>query len=202
MIDAPDGKEFVFHDGTKAKNLPELAAVLGSLSDSEYSGFVNEQKNDFSSWIEYILMDKTFAERIRRVVSRSAAIQLINNRINESAVEDSIMKMTRREVESQKNLDATKRILMSELEHTGKKPEHHKEHKEHGERKGWLGLFAKSHSDDDLKKLEKAEEDKLRPEKDVRREVDADFKENVLWTVLYIVLIVVILALLAYKIFG
>jgi len=199
VINAPYDKEFVFHDGTRVKNLLELVTVLERLSDSDYSTFVNSQKNDFSDWIEYVLIDKTFAEKIRLLTVRNTAVSVMKDRINELAVEESILKMTKREVESQVTREATKKVLISELANTEKKAEHAKEARV---KRGWFHVFAKRRSEKRLKKIERAEEEKYASEKNLGQEIAADYKENALWVALYVILIILIVVLLAYKLLN
>ena len=196
MINAPHDKEFVFHEGTRAKNLLELVEALEKLTDDDFSKFVSIHKNDFSSWIEYVLSDKELADKIRPITSRNVNIQMLKDKINEIAVEDSIMKMSKREYENEKNRENTKKIVMSELTNTEKKQEHSKEVKE---RKRWFRILSKKQSEKKLEKMETAEERKYKPEKEMHQELSDDYRENIFWVVLYIILILLIVALLAYK---
>ena len=196
MINAPHDKEFVFHDGMKAKNLLELVEALEKSTDTDFSEFASVHKNDFSNWIEYVLLDKELADKIRPITSRNATIQILKDKINEIAVEDSIMKMSKREYENEKNRENTKKIVLSELTNTEKKQEHSKEIKE---RKRWFRILSKKQSERKLAKMEMAEEQKYKPEREMHRELGEDYKENIFWMILYVILILLIVALLAYK---
>ena len=67
MINAPFEKEFVFHDGKRAKNILELYEILERLSDQDFVSFVNSYKNDFANWVEAVLLDKGFAQKLRMI---------------------------------------------------------------------------------------------------------------------------------------
>jgi flagellar basal body-associated protein FliL len=50
-----------------------------------------------------------------------------------------------------------------------------------------------------LEHIEQVSEDKHRPESELAKEINSDYKENMLWITLYVLLIIVIIGLLAYK---
>jgi hypothetical protein len=84
LINARYEEEFVFHDGTRAKNLLELVLKLEHLTTEEFNKFVNLDKNDFSNWINYVLKDKFLADILRNVKTCEETIYLIKNRMDES----------------------------------------------------------------------------------------------------------------------
>jgi len=95
MINAPHDKEFIFHDGTRARNLLDLVAKLEGISDHEFHNFVNHHKNDFANWTEHVLLDKHFSERLRSVDSRTDTIQIIKDKINDVTIGNSIIRIPR-----------------------------------------------------------------------------------------------------------
>lgn len=81
MINAPYEKEFVFHDGRRAKNLLELSSMLENIGQEDFERFVNTSKNDFANWIEYVLLDKELASSLRSTTLFSKTKELISNKI-------------------------------------------------------------------------------------------------------------------------
>ncbi len=200
MINAPHDKEFVLHDGSRIRNLLDLTIALEKISDVAFSKFVNTQKNDFSNWIEFVLLDKNLADKIRYVLSKNTTVNILKDRINEIAVEESIMKMTRKEVEMERTRESTKKVVMSELSNTEK---NHEQLKDAKNRKKWFHVFSrKKLSDKKLSSMGHNEEDKYRPEKGLGKEIDDDYRENILWTLLYFILIILIFVLLLYKLLS
>lgn len=63
---APEGQEFVLHDGTKLRSTRELYKALAKMPDDIFHQFVNAEKNDFARWIELSLNDKFLAAKVRR----------------------------------------------------------------------------------------------------------------------------------------
>jgi preprotein translocase subunit SecF len=200
VINAPHDKEFVLHDGSRIRNLLDLTIALEKISDVAFSKFVNTQKNDFSNWIEFVLLDKNLADKIRYVLSKNTTVNILKDRINEIAVEESIMKMTRKEVEMERTRESTKKVVMSELSNTEK---NHEQLKDAKNRKKWFHVFSrKKLSDKKLSSMGHNEEDKYRPEKGLGKEIDDDYRENILWTLLYFILIILIFVLLLYKLLS
>jgi len=83
LINAPYDKEFVFHDGSRAKNILELVTAVEKLNDHEFHHFVNAHKNDFANWTEYVLADKNLSEKLRSVNTKHDTLNLLKDRIND-----------------------------------------------------------------------------------------------------------------------
>lgn len=62
--DAPHEHEFVLADGSRIKNLLELAGALDTMSHDIFEQHVNEYKNDFVNWIRDVLQETGLAERL------------------------------------------------------------------------------------------------------------------------------------------
>jgi hypothetical protein len=84
MIDASDDKRFVFHDGRSAKNIIELKEIVLTLPDAEFSQFVNDSKNDFANWTEYVLMDAALANQLRGAKSKYLIEEVLTRKIRDS----------------------------------------------------------------------------------------------------------------------
>jgi len=132
LINAPSDKEFVFHDGSRTRNIAQLVEKIASLSDEQFSEFVNTTKNDFSNWIEFILLDKNLAERMRMEHSKAGTLYLMRNRISELEVQDSIVRLSKRHLElaNEKTKEPVKLITNDTIQkHSALETE--KERKEH-----------------------------------------------------------------------
>jgi hypothetical protein len=60
---SPD-KYFVLCNGKPIRSIEELALMLDKINDKEFSFHVNEQKNDFSSWIRDVFGKKDLADSL------------------------------------------------------------------------------------------------------------------------------------------
>ena len=60
----PD-KYFALCDGRQIKDYKELAEILETINDDVFNFHVNEQKNDFASWINDVFDERELAEKIR-----------------------------------------------------------------------------------------------------------------------------------------
>lgn len=61
---------FVLKDGTSLHSLKDLYGHLSTISDEDFKHHVNEQKNDFASWVEHSHNDKFLAQHMRQTISR------------------------------------------------------------------------------------------------------------------------------------
>ncbi len=93
LISASYDKEFVFHDGSRAKNLLELVSKIDFLSDHEFHQFVNHHKNDFANWTEHVLGDKHFANKLRTIPSKHETALAIRDKISNATFGNSIIKI-------------------------------------------------------------------------------------------------------------
>jgi hypothetical protein len=228
MINAPHDKEFVFHDGTRARNLSDLVSKLEGISDHEFHYFVNHHKNDFANWTDHVLSDKHFAEKLRTVDSREDTIHLIKDKINETTIGNSIIRIPRLEDHSSNHTHGVReennvehhmshehhsehiaeqhvtKHLESHLESHSEPVVHHAHEQSEKLKAGhsWFKLFSKK--DLSKKKLEKAalaKEDKFIAETSPKNDLVQNERENALWIILYFALVLLIITLLIYKLF-
>ena len=66
----PSEERFVTCDGRQLRSIFELVDALDSMSDDAYYYHVNEERNDFSAWIEGSLQEPKLAAAIRDITSR------------------------------------------------------------------------------------------------------------------------------------
>ena len=81
LKDVPVDNEFIFRDGTRLKNLHGLSIKLSVLSDEDFGFHVNDDKNDFKSWIEEVIKDKTLADEISKIKNRKEMKAVIDAKI-------------------------------------------------------------------------------------------------------------------------
>lgn len=53
-------------DGKVIKSLPDLHLALTFMDDRHFYFHVNEEKNDFSNWVDLVLNEKKLAEKINK----------------------------------------------------------------------------------------------------------------------------------------
>ena len=75
---------FRLSNGRILKNLYELMNALESMDDDSFIFHVNEQRNDFSSWIRDIFKDEELAKLISNSQSRQDIIKSIEARLFET----------------------------------------------------------------------------------------------------------------------
>jgi len=78
-MEIPYEKRFHFRDGSSIGSLDELKAKIESLSYQEFYNHVNTTKNDFASWVQYVLKDDQLAADLRKVTSIVETVEIIND---------------------------------------------------------------------------------------------------------------------------
>ena len=73
---------FICSDGSKLNNLEELVNKLKTIDRDNFSNHVNENKNDFSTWIYDCLGDAKLAENIRYTKNSKSMTKKIKTRIS------------------------------------------------------------------------------------------------------------------------
>ncbi|MDD9953270.1 MAG: DUF5752 family protein [Candidatus Woesearchaeota archaeon] len=77
MIDVPQGEEFVLSDGQRLQNIEDLYLSLANMPDEHFDHHVNEEKNDFATWIEHSVDDKFLASNVRQIDSKEQLLKTL-----------------------------------------------------------------------------------------------------------------------------
>src|SRR5438045_650811 len=77
LVSAYNEKCFWLHNGPVLSNLRDLGRSLKSMTDLQYRYHANGMKNDFASWVEYVLMDKDCASDLRKAKNRKLAAEVV-----------------------------------------------------------------------------------------------------------------------------
>lgn len=72
---------FILKDGRLIRTLPELASILGDMTDDVFSHHVNNEKNDFYEWIKHSI-DKDIAESIKGEKSKDGLRKKVQEHID------------------------------------------------------------------------------------------------------------------------
>ena len=76
---------FLVQNGDILKNVKELASSLESMDEVTFNHHVNEERNDFASWISNVFNDKNLASQISNLKNREEIIQALNAKLSKSA---------------------------------------------------------------------------------------------------------------------
>jgi len=71
------------NSGPIVRSLPDLVEALKTMSDEQYSYHVNDDKNDFSRWIEDVLGDKTLAKALMKYKTRTGTLKAVSARLKD-----------------------------------------------------------------------------------------------------------------------
>ena len=72
-----DDKAFVLSNGVKINSLDSLATTLNSLDNNLFNNHVNNEKNDFSSWIREVFKNNYLADKLEHASSKNRMIKII-----------------------------------------------------------------------------------------------------------------------------
>ena len=86
MVCAVDGECFWSRDGQILSNLADLSFAIGSMDDSIFLHHVNDEKNDFADWVEYVLQDKECAKALRRSSKKTQAQKIVDLHLSKYAL--------------------------------------------------------------------------------------------------------------------
>lgn len=82
LCDAAPEQCFWVNNGPVLKNLEELANALPEISDDTYKHHVNEEKNDFSRWVNDVIGDQKLANDLLSSRNKDSALKKVRNRLN------------------------------------------------------------------------------------------------------------------------
>lgn len=75
----PEERCFHFPDGTSASSLDELRDKIETISYDTFYHHVDHSKNDFASWIRYVLKDERLADELEKVESIVETVEILND---------------------------------------------------------------------------------------------------------------------------
>lgn len=73
---------FWVNNGPILKNVEELADTLPQMSDETFHHHVNNEKNDFSSWIREVIGDQKLANDLLSSKNKESAVKKLRARLN------------------------------------------------------------------------------------------------------------------------
>lgn len=98
LADASTENYFYVCNGSVLKNVEDLKIFLQNVDTHTFSCHVNEQKNDFMSWIRDVIKDDLLASNISKCATKEEALNCIKKRI--SSVKSAITRKKKSEAPS------------------------------------------------------------------------------------------------------
>ena len=68
-------------DGTAIKNIRELHSALSRIDEGAYNYHANESKNDFSAWVNDVVLDPKLASGLHKARTKAEALTVLKARI-------------------------------------------------------------------------------------------------------------------------
>ena len=82
LCDAAPEQCFWVNNGPILKNMEELANTLPDMAEDTFRHHVNNEKNDFSSWVRDIIGDAKLANDLLSSKNRDSALKKVRGRVN------------------------------------------------------------------------------------------------------------------------
>ena len=81
LADVPDEKRFWLTDGRYLKNLAELEAALEQMSTETFRTHSNDEKTDFSNWVNDVMGDDKLAADLLKCETQEQAARAVAERL-------------------------------------------------------------------------------------------------------------------------
>ena len=82
LCDVAPEQCFWVNNGPILKNMEELANALPDMAEDTFRHHVNNEKNDFSSWVRDIIGDAKLANDLLSSKNRDSALKKVRGRVN------------------------------------------------------------------------------------------------------------------------
>ena len=82
LCDVAPEQCFWVNNGPILKNIEELANALPDMAEDTFRHHVNNEKNDFSSWVRDIIGDAKLANDLLSSKNRDSALKKVRGRVN------------------------------------------------------------------------------------------------------------------------
>ncbi|MGV8150794.1 MAG: hypothetical protein ACP5NV_03650 [Candidatus Woesearchaeota archaeon] len=81
LKDVDQGKEFYFRNGSRVRNVYELAQNINSLDDDTFKFHCNSEHDDFANWIGGALGDIELSKELRKIKDKKQYLKYLNTHI-------------------------------------------------------------------------------------------------------------------------
>src|SRR3989338_10517519 len=81
LENVPPDNNFFVCNGHVLRNIRELCEELRAIDEGSYPYHVNQEKNDFSNWVNDILKDKKLADDLRMSIKKEDALEIVEKRV-------------------------------------------------------------------------------------------------------------------------
>ncbi len=79
---APEEHHFIISNGEKLEDLKDLVQSLEKMPEEVFRHYVNETKNDFSTWIKDVFKENSLAEELKKFNTKIEAELALQKHIN------------------------------------------------------------------------------------------------------------------------
>jgi len=83
LSDVKPGKYFWLENGQSIKNLKELVGALEVMHDDIFNTHVDAHKNDFASWVKYVIKDEMLFEKMIGIKSKEGMLDVLVKHIGQ-----------------------------------------------------------------------------------------------------------------------
>lgn len=73
LITVSGGHCFWLHNGPALASLKDLSNTFPKMSNDQFTYHANKTKNDFASWVEFVLLDPECANNLRKCNNKASA---------------------------------------------------------------------------------------------------------------------------------
>jgi hypothetical protein len=122
----PEEKWFYFSGGRRASDIEELKSFLEGMDENEFKNHVNNEKNDFATWVEHVFNENKLAHDMREVLDKDGMVIILEDFLEKKKHEEEEEKIQEQDLEVEKKLAGHHKP-----EHRPeRKAEHREEHRE------------------------------------------------------------------------
>lgn len=73
LVVVSGGNCFWLHNGPALASLKDLSQMFSKMTNDQFTYHANKTKNDFASWVEFVLSDQECAHNLRKCNSKASA---------------------------------------------------------------------------------------------------------------------------------
>lgn len=103
---------FRMYNGVVLKSLHDLIDALEIIDDETFGHHVNKGKNDFSEWINHVMKDKSFAEKIKNAKAKEEMIEILET---EPVVRENLNKDCKKHLPPRKYFNLSNGVVIQSL---------------------------------------------------------------------------------------
>jgi len=94
------------------KNVSELKTALEGMDENTFNHHVNEERNDFSEWINHAIGDKKLAKKLRKAPSKQVMVRILDGKLEKVEEKEKVIESVEKDIHHEEQHEEQHKEIM------------------------------------------------------------------------------------------